>query len=168
MSDERTKWRTYEEVAQHLLNEFATHFGLGRVEEKQLVPGVSGTEWEIDAKGVVANGEGFVIVECRRHTKSKLSQESTAGLAYRIIDTGASGGVLVTSLDLQAGAKKVANHSEIHHVILNPESTTTDYVLRFLNNTFIGVGDTCNILLKETLTIEAFQDGKLIEKRHYD
>lgn len=168
MSDEETKWRTYEEVAQYLLNEFSTHFGLGRVAEKQLVPGASGTEWEIDAKGVVANGEGFVIVECRRHTTSKLSQECTAGLAYRIIDTGASGGILVTPLDLQAGAKKVTNHAGIHHVILDPESTTTEYVMRFLNNTFIGVGDTCNILLKESVTIEVFQDGKLIEKHHYE
>lgn len=168
MSNDQTKWKTYEEVAQHLLNEFATHFDLGRVEEKQLVPGASGTEWEIDAKGIVSDGEGFVIVECRRHTVSRLSQESTAGLAYRIIDTGASGGILVTPLDLQAGAKKVASHTGIHHVILDPNSSTTEYVMNFLNNTFIGVGDTCNVLLKESITIEVFKDGKLIEKHRYE
>ena len=45
-------WERYEQTAQYLLNEFAEHFGLGRVEDKQVVPGASGTEWEIDAKGV--------------------------------------------------------------------------------------------------------------------
>lgn len=168
MSDETKRWQTYEEVAQYLLNEFASHFGLGRVEGKQLIPGESTTRWEIDAKGIVAHGEGFVIVECRRHTTSKLSQEATAGLAYRILDTGASGGILVTPLDLQLGAKKVASHAGIHHVILDPNSTTTQYVMSFLNNTFVGVRDTCNIMLKESVTIEVFQDGKPIERHHYE
>jgi hypothetical protein len=44
----------------------ADKFELGRVEGKQLVPGDSGTEWEIDAKGILANGEGFVIVAATR------------------------------------------------------------------------------------------------------
>jgi hypothetical protein len=134
MSDTQHAWRTYEEVAQHLLNEFAVQFGLGHVEGKQIVPGESGAGWEIDAKGVAVNGEGFVIIECRRHTTSKLAQESVAGLAYRITDTGASGGILVAPLDLQSGAKKVAGHSNIQHVILDPSSTTKEYVLCFLKN----------------------------------
>jgi hypothetical protein len=57
MSDNPKPWRTYEEVAQYLLNEFAAHFGLGHVEGKQVVPGQSGADWEIDAKGVAVNGE---------------------------------------------------------------------------------------------------------------
>jgi Restriction endonuclease len=148
MSDNPKPWRTYEEVAQYLLNEFAAHFGLGHVEGKQVVPGQSGADWEIDAKGVAVNGEAFVIVECRRRITSKLAQGSVGELAYRIIDTGASGGILVTSLGLQSGAKKVAGHSNIQHVILDPNSTTTEYVLRFLNRTFIGVAETCSVLLK--------------------
>jgi hypothetical protein len=109
-----------------------------------------------------------VIVECRRRTTSKLAQGSVGELAYRIIDTGASGGILVTSLGLQSGAKKVAGHSNIQHVILDPNSTTTEYVLRFLNRTFIGVAETCSVLLKESLTIEVIQDANVIEKRHYE
>lgn len=109
-----------------------------------------------------------MIVECRRYTTSRLPQESVGGLAYRIIDTGASGGILVTPLNLQSGAKKVAGHSNIQHVILGPNSTTTEYVLRFLNRTFIGVADTCSVLLKESSTVEVIQDGKVVEKRHYE
>ena len=32
-------WRTYEEVAQYLLNQFAEHLGLEKVEEKQSILG---------------------------------------------------------------------------------------------------------------------------------
>jgi hypothetical protein len=49
----KKKWRTYEEVAQYLLEQLGNYFGLGRVEGKQLVPGASGTSWEIEAKGLV-------------------------------------------------------------------------------------------------------------------
>ena len=83
-------WERYEQTAQFLLNEFAEHFELGSVEGKQIVPGVSGTKWEIDAKGVKINGAGFLIVECRQWT-SKLSQQDVGSLAYRISDTGAQG-----------------------------------------------------------------------------
>lgn len=167
MSD-KPKWQTYEEVAQHLLNEFAAHFDLGRVEGKQVVPGESGTEWEIDAKGVTVSGEAFVIVECRRHTTSKLRQENVAGLAYRIEDTGASIGILVTPLDLQGGAEKVAAHANIQHVILDPNSTTTEYVMRFLNCIVTGDVETYSGPREDGYTDEIIQDGKVIEKRHYE
>ena len=130
-------WQRYEQTAQFLLNEFAAHFCLGRVEGKQIVPGSSGTRWEIDAKGVKANGEGFLIVECRRWN-SRLSQEAVGGLAYRINDTGAQGGILVTSLELQKGAQRIAAHKSIHHVILQKESTTEAFVIEFLGKVIMG------------------------------
>lgn len=73
-------WDTYEQVAQYLLSQFAEVFQLGSVEGKQLVAGESGTDWEIDAKGVKEGEDGFVIVECKRHTKSRVNQEIIAGL----------------------------------------------------------------------------------------
>ncbi|MCI5224016.1 MAG: hypothetical protein D3924_15435 [Candidatus Electrothrix sp. AR4] len=132
-------WESYEEVATHLLNRFADHFGLECVEGKQCVAGTSGAEWEIDAKGVSENGEGFLMIECRRYTQSRLNQESLAALAFRIQDAGAKGGIVVTPLDLQSGAKKVAAHTNIQHIILDHKSTTSKYVLRFLKKIFIGV-----------------------------
>jgi hypothetical protein len=132
-------WKTYEEVAQFLLNQIAGHFGLGHVEGKQVVPGDSGTNWEIDAKGVLAGHEGFLIIECRRYTKRGIPQDQVAGLAYRIRDTGADGGVIVSPLELQRGAAMVAAHTRIRSVRLAPHSTTTKYVLQFLNQTFIGI-----------------------------
>jgi len=58
--------------------------------------------------------------------------------------------------------------NRIHHVILDPNNTKTEYVMRLLNNTFVGVGDTCNILVEESPSIEVFQDGKLVDNHHYE
>ncbi len=135
-------WKSYEEVAEYLLNEFANEFGLSRVEGKQMVKGrQSGTQWEIDAKGIREGKEGFIIVECRRYIKSKQSQEKMGGLAYRIIDTGAEGGILVSPLGLQKGAQKIAAASNIIDVRLNPNSTVQDFAVQFLNKIMISKGD---------------------------
>jgi hypothetical protein len=69
----------------------------------------------------------------RRYTQSRLNQEAVAAIAYRIHDTGAKGGIVVSPLDLQAGAKKLAEHERIISVRLSPDSTMTSYLLQFLN-----------------------------------
>jgi len=122
-------WSSYEEVAQYLLNQFSQTFDLGVVEGKQIIPGKSGTNWEIDAKGIKISNDGFIIIECRRYTKSRLNQESIGALAYRIYDTGADSGIIVSPLSLQKGAEIVSSHEGIKHVILDPRSTTSDYML---------------------------------------
>lgn len=147
-----SKWETYEEVATHLLDEFAEEFGLERVEGKQNVQGErSGTTWEIDAKGVKKGEEGFIIVECRRYTASKQNQEKIGGLAYRILDTGASGGIVVSPLGLQEGAEKVASSEDIQHVTLSADSTPYEFFLRFLNKVMVGVHDTLQV--KENVVV---------------
>jgi hypothetical protein len=160
------EWHDYEQVAQYLLEQFASHFGLGRVEGKQVLPGASGTEWEIDAKGIRADGGGIVLIECRRYTTSKLSQESLAAIAFRISDTGAQGGITVSPFDLQKGAKLVAAHANVAHVTLRPGSTTTEYVMRFLDRVFVGLH--AEVKVKSSLKIEVIKDGKVVETRNID
>jgi hypothetical protein len=138
-----TKWESYEQIAQFLLDKMAEHFDLSRVEEKQKVEGKrSGTTYEIDGKGIAKNGDGFVILECRRYTKSRQNQEHLAAIAYRIIDTGAKGGIIVSPLGLQEGARKIAEAENVVSVHLGENSTTKNYILGFLNKVFIGVTDT--------------------------
>jgi hypothetical protein len=163
---DKKEWRTYEEVAQYPLERFASYFGLGRVEGKQLVPGASGTNWEIDAKGVKVNGEAIVLIECRRRPKSKLSQEQLGGMAFRIIDTGAQGGITVSPLELQKGAKLVAAHANISHVILAAGSTTTEYLMKFLNNIFVGFH--AELKFKSNLKMDAIKKGKIVETRDHE
>ncbi len=157
-------WTNYEHVARHLLEQFANHFGLGRVEGKQLVPGASGTEWELDAKAVRAEGEGIIIVECRRYPNSRLTQEEVGGLAFRISDIGADGAILVSPLDLQTGTKLVAESAAIQHVRLRPDSTTTDYLMRHLNNVFVGLSDTLGFTETVHIRIER-EDGSVEERK---
>lgn len=160
------QWESYEEVAAYLLNQFVEHFGLGRFEGKQIVAGQSGTEWEIDAKGCSADGSQFVVVECKRHTKTGISQAITGALAWSIQDMGGSGGILVSPIGLQEGAKKVAASAGIQEVLLDQNSTRTDYVLKFLNRICLGFSDTVNVHITETLEITLRdKDGNVIETR---
>lgn len=133
------QWRTYEEVAAEILDRLKVELGLSAVEGKQSIPGFSGTEWELDAKGIKDGSEAFVIVECRRYTTSRIKQEAVAALAFRIQDTGAAGGFIVSPLGLQEGAQKVAASANIHSVILNAGATPQQFVLSFLGDLFVGL-----------------------------
>jgi hypothetical protein len=128
---EETAWRTYEEVAEYLLNSLAHELGLERVEGNNKVAGRS-TEWTIDAKGIKIGDEGFVIVEAKRYLRARLDQEIIGGLAFRIRDTGAIGGIIVSPLPLQEGAQKVANQKGIIHVTFAADSTPHEFRLSFL------------------------------------
>ena len=160
-------WKSYEEVATYLLNQMASKFGLKRVEGKQTLTGVSGTNWEIDAKGVKTNSdEAFVIIECRRYTKEKVKQEPVGGLAYRILDTRAKGGIIVTPLGLQAGAEKIASAENIISVILTENSTPENYMLKFLNNVFIGLTEHVHVSdnVQVTIVKNITDEGRGIDK----
>lgn len=158
------RWESYEEVAAYLLDQFASEFGLDRVEGKQEILGQrSETTWEIDAKGVRQDNTGFLIVECRRHTTSKQSQEKVGALAYRIIDTGAAGGIIVSPLGLQEGAEKVATAENIVSMQLDENSTRHEYVLRFLNKVMVGLTDSFSF--RDSLEIELRdKDGNVLRR----
>jgi len=152
----KEKWKNYEEVAAYLLNQFAKEFELSRVEEKQKIKGrLSGTKWEIDAKGVKEGDVGFVIVECRRYTTSKQNQERLGSLAYRIKDTGADGAILVSPLGMQEGAEKIAKAENIIHVHLNANSAPYDFVMQFLKKLMVGVSE--KIIISESVTVKLYR-----------
>jgi hypothetical protein len=147
-----SKWESYEEVAVFLLDQIAEVLGLERVEGKQaLIGNRSSTRWVVDGKGVKLAGEGFIIIECRRYTKSKQKQEDVGALAYRMDDTGAAGGIVVSPLGLQEGAAKVAAAENIQTVYMDENSTSTDYILKFLNKAFVGMSDTVNLTDEATV-----------------
>lgn len=139
----KKQWKNYEEVSVYLLNEFCEKFGLQRFEKKQKLSGLA-TEWEIDGKGVQSDGSVFIVVECRCYKTSKQSQEKIAALAYKINDLGAAGGIVVSPLGLQAGAKKIAEQSNIVSVKLSQNSTRSEYILSFLDCICIGVLESLN------------------------
>lgn len=133
-------WESYEQVAQFLVDRMHEHFGLSYVDGKQKIKGKrTGTSYKIDGKGVLKDREGFVILECRRYTTSRLKQKNMAALAYRIHDTGAKGGIIVSPLGLQKGARIIAKAENVVSVRLDENSTTKNYVLEFLNKIFAVV-----------------------------
>jgi len=129
-------WESYESVSIEILNRFATRFGLNRVEGKQKVPGKKGT-WQIDAKGVRESDGATILVECRRR-KRNLDQETVGAIAYRILDIGAKGGIVVAPLELQTGAARIASAEEIVAVQLDATSTPTDFAMRFFGGLLVG------------------------------
>lgn len=154
------KWKSYEEVSQYLIKKYTEEFGLEDVEGKQEVKGYrSGTDWVIDAKGISEGNTGFIVIECRRYNSSKQKQEHLGGLAYRIIDTGAKGGIIVSPLGLQKGAKRIANAENIIEVKLSPDSNPNEYFMQFLNKVMVGIQDKITIREEFKITkIEGIQD----------
>ena len=129
-----TDWQRYEAVATEILNALAEEFQLQRVEPKQLVSGKrSGRMWEIDAEGISLHDGGIVLVEVRSSRKGRVKAEQIGGLAYRIFDTGAASGIVVSPLPLQKGAKQLARAEGILAVRLRVPCTPEVFVLQFLN-----------------------------------
>lgn len=147
-------WKSYEEVAAFVLDQCAAEFGLGRFDGKQIIPGASGTDWEVDARGWSNDGATFVVVECKKHTGTGISQALTGSLAYAIKDTGAAGGFLVSPCGLQSGAKKVAAAEGIQEIKLDPKSTTSAYFGEWLGTLRAGFVDTVNVSISEHLLIK--------------
>jgi len=157
----KPKWRSYEELAQHIIKELAAEFGLDDVEGKQTLPGASGTNWEIDAKGIRSGDSGVILIECRCYPNSRIKQEQMAAIAYRIGDIGAAGGITVSPLEPQEGARILAEHENITHMVLDPSSTPENYFVKFLNKAFAKVTET--IAIGDFYELEIWKDGKRID-----
>ena len=159
-------WEAYEQVAAELLNQFPTDFGLDRVEGKQKLPGLkSGTTWEIDAKGVRDSDGAIFVVECRRYPDRKVSQDAMAGLAYRIQDIGAEGGILVSPLELQSGARSIAEAEEIVEVQLEPNSTPRDFAMRFFGRLMAGASVEFGVALSARFDAEVLRQCEICGQR---
>src|SRR6476661_295291 len=140
MAKEPANWEKYEQVARYLLEKMGDTLGLGleSVEGKQKLVGKSGMKWEIDGKGVKTEDGAIVVIECRRYTTAKVEAEEMGGLAYRIGDLDAAGGIVVTPIGVQEGGEKIAKYEGIEEVHLNADASTTDYVLEFLDRVHFG------------------------------
>ncbi len=160
--EEPTTWESYEQVARYLLEKMGDALGLGleRVEGKQKLVGKSGMEWTVDGKGVKTDAGAIVVIECRRYTTSKLKPEAIGGLAYRIGDVGAAGGIVVTPIGVQEGGEKIAQYEGIEIVHLGADSTRTDYVLRFLDRVFIGASAKLRVTATNTATADVSKSGE--------
>ena len=147
-------WRTYELAAQAMVQTLSGRLKLRGVEGKQRHRGKrSGTRWEIDAKAIDTGDGRIIVVEVRRHTRSRLDQEAVGGVAYRIRDLEAGGAIVVSPLPLQKGAAMVAKAENIRHIQMSPESTPEQWFATFEDLLHAGFVDTVATTMTETLTI---------------
>ncbi|OBQ17652.1 MAG: hypothetical protein AN488_18305 [Anabaena sp. WA113] len=144
------KWETYEEVTRQLLQDIKYYLGISHVESKQKIQGQSGTKWEVDVIAYDNNTGKTILVECK-NWKSTVSQETLGGFGYRIKNTDSEGGIIVTRIGLQKGAKKVAEYEKITVITLTIGITDydDDYIAKLSNQIFIKLSDTigeCSII----------------------
>ena len=104
ISGKTTSWRTYQEVANHVVEKLFEHFGIEAVLQGQKIAGASGATYKIDGKAEVAGGQRFYIVEARRHLRDGITQEEMGGIAYRVTHTGAESAFTVAPLELQSAS----------------------------------------------------------------
>ena len=111
----REKGDKYENITRQLLLDIREKLGLSdKLESQQRIQGNCGTKWPVDLLAYDINTDKIVLVECRYRSKEKLKQDSDlAGFAYRIRDTNADRGIIVTTIGLQEGAEKVAEYENI-------------------------------------------------------
>ena len=140
-------WLVYENAAKAAIEHLREKFGLTRVEGKQLLNGKTGVAWEVDAKAWCDGSDRFLVVEARRRTTSRLKQGDVAAIAFSIEDVGASGGIVVSPLPLQEGAKTLAASKNIEHLRLSSESTPELYLAEYMGLRYRGLtyGDSMSI-----------------------
>ena len=159
MSSNAQTWRGYEELARHVLLHFAGMLGISEVEAKQRLMGAAGTEWEIDAKGILTGGRGFLVVECKERSTERLNQASIGALAFTVEAVGAQGAIIVTSIGLQEGAEKIAKRHDFKMVFLPKDGTFEDFFASCGNCLLRGVSDrACNGFALSSFVI--FSTGK--------
>ena len=143
-------WRIYEEAARKVLSDMREVLGLAKVEGKQSLRGASGADWEVDAMAWQDGPDGFLVIEVRRQTSGGVKQEAIAAVAHRIRDVGGAGGIVVSPLPLQKGARLVAKSADIAHVTLSAESTTERYMAEFMGRRFFGASVTESVNLTDS------------------
>jgi hypothetical protein len=121
----------------------------------------------IDAKGIQEGDGAIVVIECRRHTMSHISQEQMGAVAWRVIDTGAARGITISPHPLQRGAVKVAKAGRVEHVLLTPDSTRERWVAQLRDMMALGFTEKARVSIAEAIqiTVRDAATGKVIEER---
>lgn len=147
-------WETYEQATAHILRRLSDRLRIESIEGKQKLKGrLTGARWEVDARAVDMASGTLVVVEARRHTRSRLNQEAIAAVAYRIQDLGASGAIVVSPHPLQKGARLVAAANNIRSIHLTPESTPGEWVATFGSLIDVGFADILAATVTDSLEI---------------
>lgn len=142
-------WKNFEDVFRAILAMHMNFFELEKVEPtSKPVPGHARKfkPWAIDVVGYRKGTKRLVLFEVKRRGRN-VEPEQAAGFAYRILDTEAEAGYIVTTMgrDLSSGAKEIADYEKIGHIQVEKDSTPDDYTMKIADNMFVGVTDTVKV-----------------------
>ena len=154
----KVHWAEYEKNVTLLLNKLQIFPEVTELQEKIKVRGQkTKLLWEIDAIAFLQSGE-FWIIECRQLSSSRIKQEHVAAIAYRKCDLGAIGAITASPQPLQRGARIIAETENLKHIVLEKESTSERYILKFLNDVFIKRSESLGIGIFERAYIKVIQE----------
>ncbi len=156
------EWKNFEDVFRAILAMHMDFFELEEVEPtSKPIPGIARKvkPWAIDVVGYRKGTNRLVLFEVKRRGRN-VEPEQAAGFAYRILDTEAEAGYIVTTMDrnLSSGAKEIANYEKIGHIQLQKDSTPDDYVMRIADNMFVGITDAVKVSERVEAIVER-RDG---------
>jgi len=133
-------WETYEQVAHGFAELNKAYFRLHSVIRNPKLTGKqTGTTWSVDLAGHRQEDDGLVLVECKWRDNARVKQIEMAGLVYVMWDTGARGGIYVTTVGFQRGAARIAEAHGIRMVNLksgDSEDTYSGDVIRGANHDY--------------------------------
>lgn len=152
MEEKEVNYKTYEDAARALLSDVRSFLGLGEVTGEQKLAGRSGTVWTVEGSAYDVSNERLVLVECKQRKTSALNQETIGGFAYRVNDTGADRGIIITTVGLQKGAKLVADAERITVIKLDYNATSENYIAEIADQLFLKVTD--RIRVGEEVNVE--------------
>lgn len=166
MANTDQAWESFEDAFRAILEAHKEFFGLASVDAAPATaPAKSGYVYDIEVLGFARGDERLVLFECRRKKSRNLEPADAGELAYRIHTTGAKKGYFVTTLQkgLSKGARTIADYEQIGHIQLSADATPHQYVMKHLNNFFVGV--VANLTLGDSASFEIHDNkGHLIAK----
>jgi|RhiMetdeSRZDD1v2_1073273.scaffolds.fasta_scaffold261819_2 hypothetical protein len=137
-------WKQFEDAFRAILEDHKDFFGLDSIEPSpRKAKAKSGYVYDIEVMGYSKGDEKLVLFECRRKSRN-LEPKDAGEFAYRIQTTGAKKGYFVTTLEkgLAEGAKTITDYERINHIQLSANATPQEYLMKYLNNFFVGVRST--------------------------
>lgn len=154
------KWVAYEEAAQRVVSDMRALLGVVHVGDKQILSGVDGATYELDAVAWTDDAGSFLLIEAKRHNRG-LTQDTINSIIYKFIKVGAGGAIVVTPMPLQRGAKKAADFDHVIHIKLSADSTPVDYLAEYMGKRFLGASISDTLIVKDECDAVVIKASKM-------
>ncbi|MDH3693060.1 MAG: hypothetical protein OER96_00620 [Gammaproteobacteria bacterium] len=116
----------HEKAVGFLVKRVAQYLALEIDEEKHGFVS-DGLDWEVNAKGVVADGIGFVMFDCKRRTHLFNQSEVCCRIAYQLLQSSPTATMQAIPMRAQARDRLPHLRGPSIEIQLHPDSESTPY-----------------------------------------